>query len=115
MSDLKRLDFHDDIIRNVTANYAQRSILIELDHVIDMALDGNKVTSMDYMRALLTLLECQKIFFDIYGDKNKEVILTTKITEGSNSTDGLIHIELYTTSNSTIRVSCNDFSLEKLA
>lgn len=115
MSDLNQMSFHDSIIRNISINPENRSVVIELYHLIDQVVEeGQALLKAKYCPAILSLLDYKKIDLDIKDDKNKEIILTTKITMGMNSMEGLIHLKLYTTTDSTISVYCNDYFFEEL-
>ncbi|KUG03149.1 hypothetical protein ASZ90_019489 [hydrocarbon metagenome] len=115
MVDLEQISFHDSIIKNIIIRPESRSVVIELYHLTDQGVEKDEASfKAKYCQATLALFEYKRIDFDVKGDKNKEIILTTKVTRGINSKEGLIHLKLYTTSDSTISVYCNDYSFEEL-
>ncbi len=115
MADLYQISFHDSIIKNISIRPENRSVVIELYHLTDQVIEKDEVPhEAKYCQAILALLDYKRIDFDVKGDINKEIVLTTNVTMGNNSKEGLIHLNLYTTSDSTISIYCNDYSFEEI-
>jgi hypothetical protein len=113
MEKVEKLDLHDSILKKVNIDPVNFIISFELDFIVDLYSTKERKQFRPIRRpAKLNLINYKKASFKLKRDINKEIILDFEMKKVRNKTKGPLHFHIYTSSDSTFDVYCEDYNFK---